>query len=79
MQKSQHFRSAVKSISVFRTNSARKYCLLKKVEGTKKLYVIFFKKMQARHMCSIFIVPARLDYIAFSFLDENKVIDYITV
>ena len=55
------------------------YCLLKKVEGTKKLYVIFFKNMQARHMCSIFIVPARLDYIAFSFLDENNVIDYITV
>lgn len=55
------------------------YCLLKKVEDTKKLYVIFFKNMKARHMCSIFIVPARLDYIAFNFLDENKVIDYITV
>ena len=32
-----------------------------------------------RHMCSIFIFLARLDYIAFTFLDENKVIDYIIV
>lgn len=35
--------------------------------------------MQARPTYYIFIGLATLDYIAFSFLEESKVIDYVIV
>lgn len=41
--------------------------------------IICFKKMQARSTYSIFIGVAILVYVAFSFLEESKVIDYVII